>query len=1204
MASPQVCGASPPPPDEEAEEIPLLIRDFGCANSFEVHVKAIEQYVTSLVDHEPLLRSLLVPAPPIDVEAGRLGGGGGGSSSSATTATPPANQPWPLLSAPVDIATDTDTDTDHSAHHVDAAAKVFGTTIALYAPSTQHSAGDADAGATEAAAAPATLDPDTSVVVEVHVHDAAHPITQQFCTPLFFLIKKVAVNASYRDSETTYLLSLLSTAVRQALLQQQWRGRSTGAVLRMRPSSAGGAPGGTAAAATTLMLPSPFVYPDGCAPCFAPAGDSYKQTFVGLAPPLPACAVLPPPPSTSPSITTAEWTLLHQRVFTTRFLADAFGRAPENCQTLGDYIDLFQLHVGQHSRIRSDDFDGICVSLWKEYELPLPWRFHPCGPVPASAAAASPPSLTWETVLRRENDYTRLLCGVNTHDFGTTAAPLKHVRFHFRWNQLQDVEAHEVAGRASHLDPFEYALAHSSASAAAQAARRKCSITAQAVPRDSATIEHGVSARLSEVLTRGYLDTIAEATAGSASVALSDSNEDNDTGADDGDGGGKAGDERGGGPGGSGGSSSSTHARVRAMATSIVEWAGATVTLQESLLARFAALAVSSDEDDDGGGSGSGGGAAKGAGAGASGKRGEAVVARHLRSLWGEWEAHQQGCSGAVTTSEPGRRAGAAAAREKDIRRSYFPDSFFARFSYVCVTEVVEPADVQALWRRCLEALRRMLLDPAAGQEQRSWQRLLDCLALPPASPPVDLEKPLLTQKLQLLRYAVEALLRRPQPATAAASPADETATSQLGSASSQPPQQPVRRLITDGAVLCAPPPLPQPPITADVVLQRAMELNTRGAAAVECASLARLRSDALYNDMCLFLYANKAHEGRVVRFPDFIQWHSPRDFILPADAAAPGVTRGDDDYLSERMQRRPTTPQQQQQQHQPTGEEHVWWALWSRATPRSRDDIVEGLFQPLEQAVEVLDWLAAMPAAELLLEVNNASLANALHRLLCHRCVLGDDSADAPGDGSGPRGVRAAAAPTSSIPRTRCIVALHRYLTAKCTALTKDVEAASALFLGHRTDGATSQQAALGSQAMLAEMLRSLIAGALDQLGEMEVSVCTAVAVQYLLGFTTDPETAHAIEQLSSPAPLSQQLQHPASLQTRAVTVSMATWSTAFAKQFVRADTREVQASAVRLTCMAERPLDTCGCFQQLVVQQDASHSLRLALALTKEVM
>nr|CAJ2474767.1 unnamed protein product [Leishmania braziliensis] len=1219
------------PCEAPQEEIPLLIEDFSCANSFEEHVKAIEQYLADLLDREPLLQSFLVtPAlaatggdvPADEKNEADIESGAAASASSPVSSTTASSSPAPLL-------------IDNDAASPPTASKVFGRTIPLYAT------------------APLSLDGDSSIVVEVHVRDADHPITQQYCTPLFFLIRKVMVSASYRESETSYLLSLLSTGVRQALLQQ--KSRVNGGVLRLCPEPSRAAAPGCAPpshrqpAATASLLPSPFFYPDGCAPCFAPAGDSYKQTFVGFAPPLPACAALPPMPASSPAISAAEWTLLHQRSFTTRFLADAFGRIPVHCQSLSDYIDLFQLHVGQHSRIRSDDFDGICVSLWKKYVLPLPWKFHPYGlslddsqatdseGAPLSAASFA---LTWENVLRRENEYARLLCGGFTHDFGTPVPPLKHVQFHFQWNQLHDIETHEAAGRPSHLDPFQYALARAapgtpsptalffSSVTAAQAAQRKCSITVQAVVRDDKDIQHGVSGHLAEVLAKGYLESLTSATAVRRTSAHDANNgrggrgavtheaQQPEDGANDGDGTAEESerdtDERRGGR--------CSEAELRDMAARILEWPGATVTLQESLIQLFAAP-LASEDDDDASAYGDGDpGARQPAEAtleALSSKRGEAVVARHLRSLWGEWEAHQQSCSSEASALHRQRREGGAE-HQTDLRRSYFPDSFFARFAFVCVTQALPPTDVRTLWRRCLDSLHRLLSDAPHGQEEKSWQRLLNCLAMPPEDPPVDLRRPLLMQKLQLLRYAQAALLR---PSGDNSSP---TAPTMNTKAEEDRPDtslatRPARHLITNGEVLCVPPPLPQPPTTTDEVMQRAIELNSLDAAAVESASIEWLQTDALYNDMCLFLHVNKAHEGRIVRFPDFVQWHSPRDFVASAGAESPtspslessSPSLSDNYYLSERMQHQ----QGEGEISDGKGSAHVWWSLWRRAVPRSRDDIIQGLFQPLEQATKVLTWLAAIPTVELLLEVSNASIANALHRMLCHRCVLGDDGAHRPNgrgrprdkaEWSSPKSSSTPEAPNHAIPATPRIRALHRYVRDKCTALTKDVEAASALFLSSRGafgEGAAAQQSTAGSEAMITEVLRGLFANALHHLGEIEVSVCTAVGLQYLLGFSTDPEVTSTVHALSSPAAESQQHQ-ATSLQMRAVTVSMATWSTAFAKQFVRAETREVQESMVRLTCMAERPLDTCACFQQLVVHQDTSRSLRLALALTEEVL
>ncbi|KAG5500226.1 hypothetical protein JIQ42_04561 [Leishmania sp. Namibia] len=1255
------------PREVPSEEIPLLIEDFSCANSFEEHVKVIEQYLAALFEREPLLQSFLVApasaatgsgAPAKERRAGDIQGG----AAASTSPSAPSATSSPL--APRSV--------DNEAANLTTASKVFGKTIALYAPSLNAAQGaEGESFATPVAlSSPSSLDRDLSIAVEVHVRDAAHPITQQYCTPLFFLVRKVIASPSYRESETSYLLSLLSTAVRQVLLQLQ-KNRVKGGVLQLCPTSSPPELSGYAAsshqqqAKAVSLLPSPFFYPDGCAPCFAPAGDSYKQTFVGVAPPLPTCAAPPPMPvslpSSSPTISAAEWTLLHQRSFTTRFLADAFGRAPERCQSLSDYIDLFQLHVGQHSRIRSDDFDGICVSLWKKYVLPVPWKFYPYEPSldgkpngggehadgawttdsGGGPLSAAPSPLTWENVLRRENEYTRLLCGAFTHNFGTAAPPLKHVRFHFQWNQLQDVEAHEVAGRASHLDPFQYALATTApgstspavlafSAAAAQAAQRKCSITVQAVVRDGKDIQHGVSDDLAQVLAQGYLESLTSATVGRRNASVSGGNEDRDGRGsvphrlqhrgDDDDGGAASegvddenesdADERSDGR--------CSEAKLRDMAAHILGWAGSNVTLQESLIQRFATSLTSDDDDDRGGDDGnaygdSNAGARQPAWAtfaALSGKRSEAVVARHLRSLWEEWETHQQCCSSQASVQHRQGREGGGAP-EKDLRRSYFPDSFFTRFAFVCATQVPHPADVRALWQLCLDGLHRLLMDPPHGQRTNSWQRLLDCLAMPPEDPPVDPHRPLLMQKLQLLRYAQEALLR---PSRDNASPAAATSTTAAKAgedeAGTSQATSPVRHLITNGEVLCVPPPLPQPPTTTDVLMQRAMELNALDASAVESASVEWLQTDALYNDMCLFMYVNRAHEGCIVRFPDFVQWHSPRDFVDPAESSRRPLS--DQDYLSERMQQR----EREEGARGGKGSGHVWWSLWRRATPRSRDDIVQSLFQPLEEATKVLAWLSAMPTAELLLEVSNACIANALHRMLCHRFVLGDDGAHQPSRRGRPRDKTEWGSPMPSsapqtgnyaMPATPRIRALHRYARNKCAALTKDLEAASALFLSHRgafAEGAAAQHSTVESEARIAEMLRGFFANALHYLGEIEVSVCTAVTLQYLLGFSTKPEVSSTVHALSSPSAVSQQHQAATSLQMRAVTVSMTTWSTAFAKRFVRAETREVQESMVRLTCMAERPLDTCACFQQLMVHQDSSRSLRLALALTREVL
>ncbi|KPA79633.1 hypothetical protein ABB37_05425 [Leptomonas pyrrhocoris] len=1300
------------------EELPLLIQDYSCANSFEEHVRMIEKYLAALFDAEPLLQSFLVApsgaartntssplrlsssGPSKSFSPASASGGGGGDEDDDGSDT--SSSPSSLVSLLE----------DSTQHNRTALSRVFSHTMTLYAPPPSSTATSGADGA-------AQLDLELSVAVEVHVRDAAHLITQQYCTPLFFLLRKVAASAAYRESETTYLLSLLSTAVWQVLRQLKNR-----AVLRIGASTS---PSGLAVpftssttTNTSMMtpslpsrcaksaaeaLPSPFFFPDGCAPCFVPAGDSYKQSFVGVAPPLPTMGgSMPstPPPSASASspaeMSTAEWNLLHQRTFTTRFLSDAFAHPPEHCRTLAEFIDLFLLHVGQHSRIRSDDFEGICVSLWKEYALQIPWKFHPHGPPPPDAAtagtrksksssskggaathetstSAAASSLTWEAVLERENACTRLLSGAFTHPFGTTAPPLKHVLFRFQWNQLQDVEAQEPHGRGSHLNPFQFATAPSPSgplSAAAQAAQRKCCITAQAVARNDEDVQGGVRQRLHEVVERNYFDSLPSLATRSPTSSEPGrpprkgrtgeaSNAGGVRGANDTEGSrqspttrsirpGESGES--GGESGDAGGGDAEGPPLHELAAHVVEWSGSNVNLQQSLLRRFASpcpedrhgegtLDNAPDDDDDE--EGREGQTRRGVRAAAARRSGNGV-ARRLRTLWDEWEAHRQlfpikstnaksegsaeeqqrgtsvedaECDAAAAAAKlkwegrkqqhleggSGSSTTVASASAKDLRVHYFPESFFARFAYACATQLSHAEDVPVLWQLCLDRLKALLLVPSSSgsdattstdeEEKRSWRRLLDCLALPLSDPPVDLSQPLLSQKLQLLRFALDSLLH-PAENICAADGVDRGAVAKTRDAYEETGEVPsppaVLHLITNGEVLIAPAPLPTPPTTSDLVLQRAMQLNALGAAAVQSASATWLQGEALYNDMCVFLYVNKAQDGRVVRFPDFVQWHSPRDFVPPALPNVTGAaTRSDSDYLSDRMKDQPDGGR---------GSSHVWWSLWRRAVPRSRDDVVRTLFQPLAEATRVLDWLAALPGTALLLEVGNACVANALHQLLCHRFLLGDTSTR-DGGGRGGRALMSGASDCrhrSPLPASPRLRSLHRYVQAKCTSLTKDLEAASAIL------------ASSAVEAMELEMLRTFMANAVREVGDIEVCLCTAVAVHYLLGFTADAEAAATVRALCAPnistqQPLRQQ-DALSTLQLRTVTVSRAVWATCFARQFVRPESHVVQESMVRLTCMAERPLNTCGCFQQLVVHQDAAHTMRMALALTKEVL
>lgn len=1222
------------PAAAEKEEVPLLIQDYSCANSFEEHVRGIENFLAPLFETEPLLRQFFVPStlsataasntrvsrraagsPPATTERHRgwtaasddcRSDDADGAKDRKETGRPASSPPPPL-------------DATRRSADVCAASppsQTFTHAMTLYAPSspTTNTAGQA-----------APPDIDCALVLEVHVRNAAHPITRQHGLPLFFLLRKATTSASYREGETNYLLSLLATAVRQVLQRQRHH-----AVLRLGPVTPDCA---TAPASAVSALPSPFAFPDGCAPCFAPAGDSYKECFAGLSPPLPTRGLPPLPPPSSPSssstaaeMSTAEMSLIHQRTFTTRFLSDAFPHPPANCRTLSDFIDLFQSHVGQHSRIRSDDFEGICVSMWETYVLPTPWKFYPRGPSTsrskASSAttqneegdastttAAAGTALTWDEVLQRENAHTRLLAGAFTHAFGTAAPPLKHVSFRFQWRQLQDVEAQDSSGRSGHLDPFHFSLLDASTTAqattttaAAQAAQRKCCITAQAVPRTEEAgggggVGGGVARTLCTALAQHYLEhqtppaAVAaeeradEAAAAAAVVAASAQSPTAARPRSSKSGESKLIVEE---------AQALTAALLADLATRVVEWTGANVSLQASLLCRFSSPCAVDDPTD-----------------GKTSREGASAVARRLRALRGTWEAHQQHFPVADREAEEQSRTTASAspfeesgsggsAGVKDLRNDYFPDSFFCRFAHACATHELPAEDVVALWGLCVERLRALLLPPpaATGEEEceeerrQKWRRLLDCLALPPADPPIDLSQPVLSQKFQLLRFSLVSLL---QPSRGSSShlvdddaqPADTTASATL-------------RLITHGEPVVTPAPLPTPPTTSDEVLRRAMQLNTHGSAAVDMAPMAWLYGDALYNDMCLFLFANKAQEGRVVRFPDFVHWHSPRDFVCPPPSS-PTAGLSESDYLSDRM-KDASAVEGVGGGGGGGGSRHVWWALWARAVPRSRSEILRTLFDPHAAAAATLDWLAGQTGIALLVEVHNACVANALHQLLCHRFLLGDAASAVMGKrGGGGSGF---------IPPSPRLPALHAAAQELCTRLTKDLEAASAV-VSSRSDVAAGGTRSLPSgssavEAMELEMMRAFAASAMQELGALEVQLCVAVAVHYLLGFSADAEAAATVRAICSLASSAGASPHgtDGGVRMRTVTVSRATWATCFAKQFLHPESRLVRESMARLTCMAERPLNTLGCFQQLVVHRDSSNTLRMALALTQEVL
>lgn len=1133
-------------------EVPVEIQDFSCSNSFESNVKLIEQFLVKILQGKEEVRNLF----------SRRG-------EALVATTPSISESGSADEAPDDRTKDEILSGD--------SPQVFSESVELIG--VGGSVGGNSRHASPGAVFPSSQREDSNnraVIVELHLFDTHHPVAQQYCLPSFLLIKKVTVNTSYHIGETNYLISLLSTAVGNVMLREQL-------FLVI--------PGTTATSArSSNMLPSPFSLTAGCIPCFAPIGDPYQQSYTGLTPPLPM-----PVHDHPPHLTPAERVLLHQQSFLSTFTSNAYGRPPPGCQTISELLDLFQLHVGQRSRISGDDFEGICISIRKEYHLKVPWRF------PATGLSSDCTRMTWTAIMERENTATQLLCGPWTHPFGTAQPPLLYLRLRAQWNQLQDVEAVE-ADKRGYLSLFKTPPPPT----AARGAQRKCTITVQAVVRGEEQLDHAAAKTLQSRVLTPYLEWVRHANttvpnrqdAGLSQATTprrgrGGSAEDRESEADE------------------GGSDTRLSEVWTGQLVDMVVGAGIHASvLQDALLSNF------SEEPVD----------IATLGAGRS-----ATMADRLQSLWQRMASQQGGSGMSPKGGSPVASVGKRASH-KDLRSAYFPESFFSRFAYVCASHVPNPSDVQVLWQACVLRIKRLF----DNGRMESLKSLLACLAMPQRSPAVDLGNSLLIQKLHLLHYCVQALIEKHSGGTGGkvvrnrdgtVSPSgaslcsprreadgwddvdaggaddyEETTLSVSATSKGIPPDvsaldavpsifgptASVLHLITNKEVMVIPPVIPPPPLTSDLILQRAAELNALGASAVAHATRAWLQSDALYNDMCVFLYVNKASEGHVVRFPDFIHWHSPRDFCLPPpDLLVDSSALSDNDYLSERMQKLEDSTS------------HVWWSLWNRAVPRSPEDVIRSSFHPHEQAVLALRWLGDLSECDLLVEVVNASIANALHRLLTHRMVLGDGPANTTDQASS--GGWPPSTATTREPRKQCIPALSAYVRQRCTSLTREVEGASSLYYSTFRSGEEGCAVVDGSEM---ELIFNMYGTAIAQLNEIETSICTAIAVHYLLRCHSevDSEDVATARALSSPAAAADN--SSSSLILQAHTLHPTSWRSCFAHYLTHPDDQEEQEVMMRLTCMAERPLGTSSCFQQLVVLQDVSQSLRLALILSREVL
>ncbi|RNF24895.1 putative outer dynein arm docking complex [Trypanosoma conorhini] len=995
--------------EETEEELPLEIEDYSCNTRFEEVIGEIERYlVEEFSTRQELQRFLLNPPQPPhprqcrdkgSTEVAQVAGGRRGSGDGEM---------------------------------------VFGRCFFPLA------AGSSSGGKQESAAAEEEKE---GVAVEIHVQSGLrgsqrqreqklHPIARLFALPIFFLARGTTTAPSYRPSESSFYLSLLTTAVGRAL-----RGPLS---LRLDGDPS--------------CLPSPFFYADGLAPCFVAVGDHYQLAFKGVAPPVMlgdgACRQA------------ESWTLqqlVAQPVVKCRFHCSAYPHPPEWCRHVSDQLDMFQLQIGTQSRVRTEVFDGICVSLQREFRLSVPRRFLLNDYALAESAAragvdARVATLLWHDILELENETMLLAAGPTTFPFGSGTAPLRGITFCFQWNQLLDTVVHEDGGRSSNLNPFapEGTLLES-----------KLVIQAVAVPKKECELNHAACKVLSE-----YVYRVME------HVLSGEEAQEGQRGSD-----------------------------------------GLSSVVSDILFGHTVGLAGQ-----------------------------EALVER------------------LTTHAAPGETV------KQDIRRVYFPGSFLCRFAYACASRVQSLEDVLPLWLLVVEQLRGLL--EGKGDRRQSLQELIRVLGLPVVEE-IDHGLPLLVQKLQLLAYCARRMLSDAQPPAVVKQPADGWEDEMEEEFSPHNPGEVAaaagelsrngfvvsgKRLITNGEPLLEPRALPVPPCTSDVMLLKAQELQTLGTAAAAQHSRAWIQSKGLFNDMCLFLYFNRAHEGRVVRFPDFVHWHSPRDFVPPASDA---VAQDDDAYLSPRMRRHSDAENAWMR--------NIWWPLWEAATPRSPEEIMAQSFVPHEQARLIIRWMERdLPAAQLLLETVHANFSNSLHRILSHRFVEGN----------------------------RAIAA---YAQRKSEAIARRLKGA----LRWGDDGPLVD----------GEGLRTTYGSAIRVIGEIETCLCAALATERVLGAfqgtAAAPPPPPAGEPCASVEQLVAALASPvatdadsAELVLSEASLNWDLWQRSGIAHRFTAEDQRATTMRLRATCMAERPLNTTACFQQMFAETDETGVFRVALALAEEVL
>lgn len=639
-----------------------------------------------------------------------------------------------------------------------------------------------------------------------------------------------------------------------------------------------------------------------------------------------------------------------------------------------------------------------------------------------------------------------------------------------------------------------------------------------------------------------------------------------------------------------------------------------------------------------------------------------------------------------------------------DVRLGYLPGSFLCRFAFFagdmlveCEGDNIEEKRLCVLdqgWHSCIDELEERLLAYKKTNSRKELEQILLILGLPKrrenGEDPVDLTQSLLVQKLQLLAYCVRQLhdsstvevggSARAEDYSNSEEPlaqregdrllvdeaveewtpevlqgweadeddneADESAegeqeliggekTKRLSNFSRR--RAPKLTLITNGEVLFPPPALPQPPSTSDVLFQQstlplsASELNV--------VPPSKLYTISVYNDMCLFLYVN---QGRVVRFPDFVQWVSPRDFKRPSSPS-----NNDNDYLSERMKvpveesiwrgganldssnsgNNPPFPTSSSNHAanedacdirceatpDSIGQNNVWWALWRRATPRPPFQIISDSLRHFDEAVDIIKWIRSNVTISMLcLELSQATISNAIHRLLVDPKILADGA-------------------TSSHGNANNIPSLKAFLQQKTQSIFNHLSPITGLLAVPTIPLLVgSLQSTISTDDY--EMAQRALEDAVWEINEMEISVCVSMeleetvmrelfqqmthdapsrTVSGALGLPHRRQAEHhvveecreAVYTLGSPMRATTTGSNER-LSLSSATISLQSWQRGFAPLFERVKDRTPLDATVRLTCMAERPASTAPCFQQMVARSNNAGALRLALSLSKEVI